>query len=104
MLLKNLCRSWTLSVLKPSPELWQKIKDLFGNLREKVKQIFCKVVGELGKDQSLDLKTIIKAVLLALIPALAATTCLMAVALPIVVSLAAMLIKYGVGKVCPYRT
>ena len=58
-------------------------------------------MGELGKDQSLDLKTIIKAILLALIPALAATTGLMAVALPIVVSLAATLIKYGVGKVYP---
>lgn len=82
-------------------DFWPKIRTLFGNLRRKVKRIFCKVVLMLNSDDELDLKAIIKQVLIALIPALAASSGLMPVALPIVISLAAMLLKYGVNKVCP---
>lgn len=80
--------------------LWSRIKGLFSGLRKKVRRIFCQVVASLG-NQDLDLKKIINDVLLVLIPALAAATGLMPIALPIVVSLAAMLLKYGVSKVCP---
>lgn len=83
------------------PELWDNLKNLFSSLRRKVKRIFCKVVNTLSAEEELDLKVIIKQVLLVLIPALAASTGLMPIALSIVVSLAAMLIKNGVGKVCP---
>ena len=78
-----------------------RIKSLFTGLRRKVRRIFCQVVSALGSDEDLDLKQIIKDVILALIPALAASTGLLPIALPIVVSLAAMLIKYGVSQVCP---
>lgn len=81
--------------------LWPKIKLLFGGLRRKVKRIFCNVVNAWGKDKDLDLKKIIKEVLIALVPVLGASAGLMPVALPIVVSLAAMFIKYGAEKVCP---
>ena len=79
----------------------EKLKLLFSGFRRRVKRIFCSVATALGSDNDLDLKDIIKKVVVALIPVLAATTGLMAIALPIVVSLAAMLIKYGVNKVCP---
>jgi len=82
-------------------DAWSRIKTLFSGLRHKVKRVFCKVVTMLNSDTDLDLKKIIKDVLIALIPALAASTGLMPVALPIVVSLAALLLKYGVSKVCP---
>lgn len=81
--------------------LWSRVKDLFTGLKKKVRRIFCQVVSALGSSQDFDLKQIIKDVLLVLIPALAASSGLMPVALPIVVSLAAMLLKYGVNKVCP---
>ncbi len=82
-------------------DFWQRIKNLFGGLRRKVKKIFCKVASALGNDGDLDLKKIIREVLIVLIPALAASAGLLPIALPIVVSLAAMLIKYGVDRVCP---
>lgn len=81
--------------------LWYRVKALFIGLKKKVRRIFCQVVTAIGGNEELDLKTIIRDVLIALIPALAASTGLMSVALPIVVSLGAMLIKYGVAKVCP---
>ena len=81
--------------------LWSRVKELFSGLRKKVRRIFCQVVSALQGGQDLDLKKIINDVLIVLIPALAASTGLMPIALPIVVSLAAMLIKYGVSKVCP---
>gem|GEM_PF-868760 len=76
------------------------ISNLFSGLRRKVKRIFCRVVGALDSEQ-FDLKQIIKDVLIVLIPALAATTGLIPVPLPIVVSLTALLLKHGVAKVCP---
>lgn len=81
--------------------LWSQIRILFSGLKKKVRRTFCRIVAALEGSQEFDLKKIIKDVLLALIPALAATTGLMPVAVPIVVSLAAMLLKYGVSKVCP---
>ncbi len=81
--------------------LWDRIKVLFSGLRRKVQRVFCKVVTALGSDEALDIKKIIKDVLVALIPALAAASGLMPVALPLVVSLAAMLFKYRVSKVYP---
>lgn len=80
--------------------LWSRIRGLFKGLRKKVRRIFCQVVAALH-DTDLDIKKIIRDVLLALIPALAASAGLMPIALSIVVSLAAMLLKYGVSKVCP---
>jgi hypothetical protein len=84
-----------------SASLWPKLRNLFGRLRRIVKRVFCKVIETLGAEGTLDTKAIIKQVLVALIPALAAASGLMPVALPIVISLAAMLLKYGVSKVCP---
>lgn len=81
--------------------VFSRIKGLFIGLRRKVRRIFCQVVKALGNAGDLDLKSIIKNVLLALIPALAVSSGLIPVALPILVSLAALLLKYGIGKVCP---
>jgi hypothetical protein len=75
------------------------LKKLFGGLKRKVTKIFCQVVGDMQKDTSIDVKGIIKAVLLALIPAFA--TGIPAAVLPIVIGLAALLLKYGYSKVCP---
>jgi hypothetical protein len=82
-------------------DIWPQVKALFTGLRGKVRHIFCEVATAWGSDKDLDLKKIIKDVLIALIPLFAASTGLMPVALPIVVSLAAMLLKHGVSKVCP---
>ena len=82
-------------------DIWPKITDAYAWLRKKVKTVFCEVAAEFDKDDDLDLKGIIRQVLVVLVPVLAASTGLMPVALPIVVSLAATLIKYGVQKVCP---
>lgn len=82
------------------PGLGDKLKKLFSSLRRKVKRIFCKVVAKL-QTEDLDLKNIIRQVLLVLIPSFAASTGLIPIALPIVISLAAMLFKYSVAKVCP---
>jgi len=79
----------------------EKLEEIFGGLKAKVKKIFCFVVGQLKGAEGLDLKTIIKDVLVALVPALAASTGLIPVALPIVVTLAALLIKHGADQVCP---
>lgn len=81
--------------------MWPQITDLYGWLRRKVKSVFCKIASLLEKDNELDLQKIIKQVLIALVPVLAASTGLMPIALPIVISLAAMLLKYGISKVCP---
>jgi len=80
---------------------WSRVKILFSGLKKKVRKIFCRIVAALEGSGEFDIKQIIKDVLLALIPALAATTGLMPIAVPIVVSLAAMLLRYGVSKVCP---
>lgn len=80
---------------------WDRLKAWFTGLRTKVITIFCKVLAELGNDKDLDLKTILKQVIVVLIPALAATAGLVPLALSIVVSLGAMLLKYGASQVCP---
>jgi hypothetical protein len=77
------------------------IGGLFSGLKQKVRRIFCQIVGALNGDSTLDAKKIIKAVLTALIPAIGAAAGLLPIAITIVVSLAAMLLKYGVGRVCP---
>ena len=71
----------------------------FRRFKKKVQKIFCAVVGELIDGGELDVKGIIKAVLLALIPAFASG--LPAAVLPIVIGLVAYLLKYGYTKTCP---
>jgi hypothetical protein len=83
------------------PGLWNKVENVFSVLRRKVNRIFCDVVKNFANDKDLDLKKIIKDVLVVLVPLLAGSAGLLPVALPIVVSLGAMLIKYGAAKVCP---
>jgi len=68
----------------------------FAKLKNKIKQIFCEVVRGI---QDMDIKTIISAVLVALIPAF--TGGLPAIALPIVIGLIASVLKYGLDKTCP---
>jgi len=72
------------------------LRPRFRKLKTKVKQIFCNVVHGIGE---LDTKDIIKAVLLALIPAFAGG--LLAAIVPIVIGLVAYLLKYGIEKTCP---
>lgn len=72
------------------------IRPRYRKLKTKVKQIFCNIVHGIGE---LDTKEIIKAVLLALIPAFA--TGLPAAVLPIVIGLIAYLLKYGIERTCP---
>lgn len=74
------------------------LRRTFGGMKKKVRKIFCTVVGDLNKDGNINLKEIIKTVLLALIPAF--TTGVPAAVLPIVVGLAALLLKYGYKHVC----
>ena len=72
------------------------LRPRFRKLKTKVKQIFCNVVHGIGE---LDTKDILKAVLLALIPAFAGG--LLAAIVPIVIGLVAYLLKYGIEKTCP---
>lgn len=72
------------------------LRPRFRKLKRKVKEIFCNVVNGIGE---LDTKDIIKAVLLALIPAFA--TGIPAAVLPIIIGLIAYLIKYGIERTCP---
>lgn len=73
---------------------------LFGGwrkLKQKIRKIFCDVVGSFSGD--IDWKDIIKAVLVALIPAFAGG--IPALTLPIIIGLVASLMKYGYNQVCP---
>ncbi len=72
------------------------LKRKFKKLKAMVKRIFCQVVLGIG---DLDTKSIISAVLLALIPAFA--TGLPAAVLPIVIGLVAYLLKFGIEQTCP---
>lgn len=67
--------------------------------KEKIRRIFCTVVGSIGGEDGFDWKTIISAVLVALIPAFASGV--PAIALPVVVALVASLMKYGYDSICP---
>lgn len=71
----------------------------FRKIKKKVQKAFCVVTGELINDGKLDVKDIIKAVLIALIPAFAAG--LPAAILPIIIGLVAYLLKYGYARTCP---
>lgn len=71
----------------------------FRRIKKKVHKAFCVVAGELINDGKLDVKAIIKAVLIALIPAFAGG--FPAAVLPIVIGLVAYLLKYGYAKTCP---
>lgn len=73
---------------------WSRFR--FRKLKAKVKKIFCHTVRAIGE---LDEKEIIKAVLLALIPAFASG--LPAAVLPILIGLLAYLFKYGIERTCP---
>lgn len=72
------------------------IRPRFRKLKRKIKEIFCRIVNDIGE---LYTKGIIKAVLLALIPAFA--TGFPAAVLPIIVGLIAYLIKFGIERTCP---
>ena len=75
---------------------------LFGRwakIKATIRKIFCTVIGTVLGDGDLKWKDIIKAVLLALIPAFGAGLPL--ITLPVVVSLVAALMKYGYQSVCP---
>lgn len=71
----------------------------FRSIKKKVQKAFCAVVGKLIDEGQLNVKDIIKAVLIALIPAFAGG--LPAAVLPIVIGLVAYLLKYGYAKTCP---
>ncbi|MEQ9265137.1 MAG: hypothetical protein RLN81_07955 [Balneolaceae bacterium] len=77
-------------------DLSESLKLNFQKLRSKVKKIFCNVVRGM---ENLDGKEIIKAVLIALIPAFASG--IPALVLPILIGLIAYLFKYGIDKTCP---
>jgi hypothetical protein len=68
----------------------------FRKFKAKVRKIFCQVVRGI---KDLDPQEIIKAVLLALIPAFAGGVA--AAALPVVIGLVAYLIRFGIDKTCP---
>lgn len=67
----------------------------FRRLKRKIRKIFCEVT----KDIDADWKSIIKAVLIALIPAFAGG--LPALVVPIVIGLVALMMKRGYSAVCP---
>lgn len=69
-------------------------------LKNKIRESLCKILADLGGDGELNWKDIIKAVLIALIPALGGAT-LSIIVLPILISLTAKLIKRGFDAVCP---
>ncbi len=72
----------------------------FRKFKAKVRKIFCQVVrGIKGGIKDFDPQVIIKAVLLALIPAFAGGVA--AAALPVVIGLVAYLIRFGIDKTCP---
>jgi len=73
-----------------------KVRLRFRKLKTKIKQVFCDVVHSI---EGLDTKGIIKAVLIALIPAFA--TGIPALVLPIIIAMVAYLLKYGIEKTCP---
>lgn len=76
---------------------------LFGfwrRLKEKVRKVFCFVVGGvIDEEGDLDWKEIIKLVLVALLPVFAGG--IPAIILPIIIALIASLMKYGYASVCP---
>lgn len=72
------------------------LRPRFRRLKRRVKQVFCDVVRGI---EAIDIKDVIKAVLLALIPAFAAGV--PAAVLPIVIGLIAYLMRNGVEKTCP---
>lgn len=88
-------------MLESSAAFRMKIFGFWRRFKRMVRRAFCKVVSVLDDIENIDLKEIIKKVLVILIPALAATTGLMPVAVTIIVSLVAMALKYGVSRVCP---
>lgn len=69
---------------------------LFSGLKEKVRKIFCDAVRSI---QGVDIKDIIKAAIVAAIPAF--TGGFAALLLPIVIGLIAYFAKFGFTKLCP---
>lgn len=69
-------------------------------LKNKIREILCRILSELAGDGEIDWKDIIKMVLVALIPALGGGP-LSLIVLPILISLIAKLIKRGFEAVCP---
>jgi hypothetical protein len=76
-----------------------RLKSVFSGLKGKVRKVFCQVVGSLELDKDIDWKKIIKAILLALVPAFAGG--IPEIVLPIIIMLIAKLMKYGIDQVCP---
>lgn len=75
-----------------------KLKSRFSGLKDKVHKAFCKVVSAISSEK-FDWKTVIKAVLVALIPVFAGG--IPALVVPLIIALIAKLIKLGLEKVCP---
>lgn len=74
----------------------EKRKRRFRRLLDKVRGVFCETVNGV---EGVDMKDVIKAVLLALIPLFASG--IPAALLPLIIGFVAYLMKYGVEKVCP---
>jgi hypothetical protein len=68
----------------------------FNRLKKKVQRVFCQVVRGIG---AVDVKTIIGAVLVALIPAFGGGVA--ALLLPLIIALVASLLKFGLDATCP---
>lgn len=74
----------------------REIKGAFSGLKEKIRRTLCYILGE--SIEGLDIKELIKRLLIALIPAFGAGVPF--IVMPIVIGLVAMLIKYGLNYVC----
>ncbi len=75
----------------------------FQSLKDKIRQVFCAVTKDLDLG-STTVETIVKLVLVALIPILGATGGLAAIVLPIIIGLVYQLLKYGYDQVCPIQS
>jgi hypothetical protein len=76
--------------------LWPNLK----KLKRLVRKVFCQVMGPIADDK-FDLKTVIKSVLLALVPFFAGGV--PALLLPVIIPIIVRLFKQGVNKVCPVK-
>ncbi|MBN8837410.1 MAG: hypothetical protein J0I09_09135 [Sphingobacteriia bacterium] len=72
----------------------------FGNLKETVRKIFCKIISAIDITGTIDWKQIIKAVLIGLIPVLGGGI-YVTIITPFLIAFIAKLLKYGLDAVCP---
>jgi hypothetical protein len=74
----------------------------FRKLKRTIRKVFCEVIAPMiDNDGQINIKDIIKAVLVGLIPVLAGTGGVAAVLLPVIVAIVAKFVKRGVDAVCP---